>query len=133
MSPEDLETVRRAYDAFARGDLEALRTFLAPDIEWRTTPDVPFMGSYSGLDKFLRGMEEWTSAFDEVTTQVEEMIDAGESVIVHHRMRGRGRDSGVEVDLAIFQVVAVRNAQLVRMHDYSSREDALEAAAQLQG
>ena len=133
MRPEDLEVVRRAYDAFAAGDLETLRTFLAPDIEWRTTPEVPFMGNYSGLDEFMRGMDEWTSAFDDVTTEIEEMIDMGETVIVHHRMRGRGRDSGVEVDLAIFQVVAVRDGQLVRMHDFGTRDDALEAAAQRQG
>ena len=132
MSPEDLEVVRRAYDAFAAGDLEKLRTFLAPDIEWRTTPEVPFMGNYSGLDEFLRGMDEWTSAFEDVTTEIEEMIDTGENVIVHHRMRARGRDSGVEVNLAIFQVVAVRDGQLARMHDYATRDDALEAAAQLQ-
>ena len=123
--------MRRAYDAFARGDLETLRTFLGPDIEWRTTPEVPFMGNYSGLDEFLRGMDEWTSAFDEVTTEVEEMIDAGENVIVHHRMRGRGRDSGVAVDLVLFQVVAVRDGQLTRMHDYGTRDEALQAAAQL--
>jgi uncharacterized protein len=133
VSPEDLDTVRRAYDAFARGDLETLRTFLAADIEWRTTPEVPFMGNYVGLDQFLRGMDEWTGAFEEITTEVQEMIDTGENVIVGHRMRGRGRDSGVEVDLAIFQVVAVRDGMLVRMHDYGSREEALEAAAQLQG
>jgi uncharacterized protein len=133
MSPEDVEAVRRAYDAFARGDLETLRTLLAPDIEWRTTPEVPFMGNYVGLDEFLRGMDEWTSAFDEVTTEVEEMIDTGENVIVHHRMRGRGRDSGVEVDLAIFQLVAVRAGKLTRMHDYLAREEALEAAAQPRG
>ena len=133
MSPEDLETVRRAYDAFARGDIETLSTFLAPDIEWRTTQDVPFLGTYAGLDEFLRGMDEWTGAFEEITTQIEEMIDAGENVIVYHRMRGRGRDSGVEVDLAIYQVVAVRDGKLTRMHDYQAREEALEAAAQLQG
>ena len=50
MSPEDLETVRLAYDAFARGDLETLRTFLAPDIECRTTPELPFMGNFVRLD-----------------------------------------------------------------------------------
>jgi ketosteroid isomerase-like protein len=133
MSPEDLEAVQRAYDAFARGDIETLTTFLAPDIEWRTTPDVPFLGTYSGLDEFLRGMDEWTGAFEEVTTEVEEMIDAGEKVIVHHRMRGRGRDSGVEVDLAIYQVVAVRHGKLTHMHDYLTREEALEAAAQRRG
>ena len=48
-------------------------------------------------------------------------------------MRGRGRDSGVEVDLAICQVVAVRDGKLIRMHDYTSREEAMAAAAQLQG
>jgi ketosteroid isomerase-like protein len=133
MSPEDLETVRRAYDAFARGDLQTLKTVLAPDIEWRTTPDVPFLGNYSGLDEFLRAMNEWTGAFENVTTEIEEMIDAGDNVIVGHRMRGRGRDSGADVDLAIFQVVAVRDGQLTRMHDYATREEALEAAAQLQG
>ena len=128
MRPDDLAVVRAAYDAFAGGDFEKLRTFLAPDIEWRTTPEVPFMGNYVGLDEFLRGMDEWTSAFEGVTTQVEEMIDTGENVIVHHRMRARGRDSGVEVNLAIYQVVAVRDGQLVRMYDYSSRDEALEAA-----
>jgi uncharacterized protein len=133
VSPGDLDVVRAAYEAFARGDMAALTKRLHPEIEWRTTPEVPFMGNYAGLDEFLRGMEEWTSAFEDVTTRVVEMIDAGENVIVHHRMRGRGRDSGVEVDLAIYQVVAVRDGQLVRMHDYTSREEALEAAAQLQG
>jgi ketosteroid isomerase-like protein len=91
------------------------------------------MGNYVGLDEFLRGMNEWTGAFEEITTQVEEMIDAGDNVVVRHRMRGRGKDSGVEVDLAICQVVAVRDGKLIRMHDYSSRDEALEAAAQLQG
>ena len=51
MRAEDLETVRLAYDAFAAGDFEKLRTFLAPDIEWRTTPEVPFMGNYVGLNR----------------------------------------------------------------------------------
>ena len=37
------------------------------------------------------------------------------------------------MDLAICQVVAVRDGKLTRMHDYSTREEALEAAAQLQG
>ena len=129
MSPEELALVRAAYGAFARGDMEALTgRYLDPEIEWRTTTDVPFQGTYRGMDEFLRGMGEWTEAFDEMTTEVEEMIDAGERAVVLHRMRGRGRDSGVVVDLALWQVVAVREGKLVSMHDYPSREEALEAA-----
>jgi ketosteroid isomerase-like protein len=128
VSPEDLDTVRRAYDAFARGDLPALEKLLAPDIEWRTTPDVPFLGNYRGIDEFLAAMNEWTEPFDELTTSVEDIIDLGDRAIVRHRMRGRGTDSGAEVDLVLWQVVTVENGQLTRMHDFQTRDEALAAA-----
>jgi ketosteroid isomerase-like protein len=128
VTPEDLDTVRQAYDAFARGDAAALRRFIAPDIEWRTTPNVPFLGTYHGVDDFFHGMSEWTDSFDEITTEVKEVVDAGERAVVHHRMHGRGRDSGVDVNLAIWQVVSVRDGQLAQMHDYATRDEALSAA-----
>ena len=129
MTAEDLDTVRRAYDAFARGDMAALRQVLSPDIEWRTTPDVPFLGNYRGIDAFLAAMNEWTEPFHELTTTVEEIIDAGDCAIVRHRMRGRGTDSGAEVDLVLWQVVTVENGQLTRMLDFATREEAMEAAS----
>jgi uncharacterized protein len=132
MSPEDLAAVKSAYEAFGRGDMDALEKLLHPDIEWRTTPEVPFLGTYKGLEEFQRGMNEWTESFDDLTTEVEEMIDAGEHALVFHRMHGRGRDSGAEVDLTIWQVVSVRDGKLARMHDFMDRAEAL-AAAQLQG
>jgi ketosteroid isomerase-like protein len=130
VSPEDLATVQGGYEAFARGDIEALTDrYLHPEIEWRTTAEVPFQGTYRGMEEFLRGMGEWTDAFEEMTTEVEEIVDAGERAVVLHRMRGRGRDSGVVVDLALWQVVAVRDGKIAAMHDYASREEALEAVS----
>jgi uncharacterized protein len=126
---DDLDTVRRAYDAFARGDLAVLQELLSADIEWRTTPDVPFLGNYRGIDQFLAALNEWTEPFDELTTTVEEIIDAGDCAIVRHRMRGRGTDSGAEVDLVLWQVVTVANGQLTRMHDFQTREEAFAAAS----
>lgn len=128
MSKGNVDIVRRAYDAFARGDIAALRQVLSPDIQWRTTPDVPFLGNYRGIDEFLAAMNEWTEPFDELTTTVEEMIDTGDRVVVRHRMRGRGTDSGAEVDLVLWQVVTVENGQLTRMHDFATREEAMQAA-----
>jgi ketosteroid isomerase-like protein len=130
MRAEDLLAVRGAYEAFGRGDVDALLALLHPDIEWRTTHAVPFQGTYRGTDEFLRGMSEWTEPFDDLTTTVEEMLDVGEHVLVRHRMRGRGRDSGAEVNLVLWQLVSVRDGQLVRMHDYVTREEAFEAARQ---
>jgi ketosteroid isomerase-like protein len=134
VSPEDLEVVRGAYEAFARGDIDGLlESFVAPDVEWRTTPQVMFGGTHRGIDEMRERMTDWTGPFEEFTTEVEEMIDAGDHVVVRHRMHGRGRDSGVEVDLRLWQLVTVRDGKLVRMYDYSSRDEALAAAAQLEG
>jgi ketosteroid isomerase-like protein len=130
MRPDDLAVVRGAYDAFGRGDLDALIPLLHPEIEWRTTSSGPFLGTYHGVDEFRGGMNEWTEPFDDLTTAVQEMIDVGEHVLVCHRMRGRGRDSGVEVDLVLWQLVSVRDGKLVRMYDYTTREEALEAVGQ---
>ena len=126
MRPDDLAVVGGAAPN-ALGGLAAILAGLHPEIEWRTTSQVPFEGTYRGIDQFLRGMSEWTEPFDELTTAVEEITDVGEQALVCHRMQGRGRDSGVEVDLVLWQLVSVRDGQLVRMHDYTSREEALEA------
>jgi ketosteroid isomerase-like protein len=128
MSQENVETVRSGYEAFARGDLDGLRDgFWAAEIEWHTVSGVPFEGIYRGADEVRRGIEDWTGMFDEFTTVVEEMIDAGDRVIACHRMRGKGRESGVEIDTRLVQVVTVRGGKQVRIDDYWTRDEALEA------
>ena len=78
-------------------------------------------------------MADWMGQFDDFTTVVEHIADAGEHALVCHRMQGRGRDSGIEVDQAIWQVVTVRDGKIVRMRDHWTCEEALAAAGQLQG
>jgi uncharacterized protein len=82
VSPEDLDTVQRGYAAFASGDMDTLRRILAPDIEWRTTSDVPFLGTYRGVDEFFRGMNDFRESFGDLTTEIEEIVDAGEHAVV---------------------------------------------------
>jgi ketosteroid isomerase-like protein len=134
MSGEDLELVRSAYEAFARADTDALRNrFLAPDVEWHTPPEIPFEGPHRGVDDVCGLIEEWIAPFDRFTTVLEEVIDAGNRVIVRHRMCGKGRESGVDVDMTVSQVVTVRDGKVIRMDDFWTREEALEAVRQLQG
>ena len=128
MSQENVEVARSSFEAFSRKDLAALRDrFFAPEIEWRAVTGVPFEGTYRGVDEVLRGCTDWVASFDDFSTQLEEVIDGGDRVVVCHRMRGRGKESGVEVDLALTQVVTVRGGKLVNITDYWTREDALEA------
>ena len=59
---------------------------------------------------------------------VQELIDAGEQVIVRGDERGRGRTSGVEVEWAgNAGVWTIRDGKIIRVAWFASREEALEA------
>jgi ketosteroid isomerase-like protein len=130
MSKENVEMVRRGIEAFNRGDLDALRAIAAPDFEYVTSGTIPDLtGAYHGLDDFeQRFFEPFWSAFDDTSYEVHEMIDAGDRVLVWQTIRGRGKQSGVEVGYDTWQVWTFRDGKVVLGQGFTSRELALEAA-----
>ena len=73
-------------------------------------------------------MGRWDGDWDELETVIEEVIDAGDKVVMAVRYRGRGRASGVEVNDQLFEVHTFRDGQCVRKVDFQERAAALEAA-----
>ena len=45
-----VDRLRRGYDNFGKGDLEAIRADLAPDIVWHVGGNSPLTGDYKGID-----------------------------------------------------------------------------------
>ena len=56
-----------------------------------------------------------------------EFVDAGDRVVVATLIRGRGRGSGVEVEARFYNVYTVRGGKVVRMDEFTTRTEALEA------
>ena len=128
MSRENMEIVRRSYDAFNRGDLDAVLESVDPLIAveyWgeRPDPDRSYHG-HAGVREFVGQLRE---IFPDYRADVEECIDAGDDVVVVVRNRGTGQTSGLEVDVRSGQVCTLRAGKLVRWRLYSSRAEALEA------
>ncbi len=48
---DQIQRLREGYEAFGRGDLDALRGLFAEDIVWHVGGRSPFSGDYKGLDK----------------------------------------------------------------------------------
>jgi ketosteroid isomerase-like protein len=63
-----------------------------------------------------------------VRTEVEEWIDAEEHVIAMVRAYGKGRRSGVPVDMVQAHLWTVRDGKLLRLRILATRQQALEAA-----
>ena len=128
MSQENVDLVRRTIGAFNSGDWDASLEYMDEDIEWRGADAVPDQDSYFGRDGVRAFWTAWTDNFEGFRLEVEELIDAGDDVVVVTRIRGRGIASGAEVRSNSFaQVARVRDRKIRRWEIYDHTQDALEA------
>jgi ketosteroid isomerase-like protein len=53
MAHPNEELVRKGFEAFSRGDMDALRELFAPDIVWHSPGRSPLAGDFKGIDEVL--------------------------------------------------------------------------------
>jgi ketosteroid isomerase-like protein len=127
---DNVDIVRRSFQALARGDFEAAFADHAPDIEWRTASDEPDSQTYRGIDGLRRLVaavaEPWENRFDG-SVELEESISRGPWVVVPWRARLHGRGSGLEIEVFETYAVLVRAGKIARVEEYRTTEEALQA------
>ena len=128
MSQQNLEIVRRAFEAFNRGDLDAAIEIADPDIvlrppqTWGTVEG----GAAHGLDAVYRFFADYQDAFGHHVA-IEEQIDAGDRVVTRYRSEVRGDHSGVEGELRFSMVHTFREGLVVMLEVFTNHAEALEA------
>ena len=129
MSRENVEVVRRAWEAFVRHDNEAALALYDPEIEIDVRHEARVGGGvYHGLEGVQRYFRDYLSVFGDVRSEVEEWIDADDQIIAMVRSHGRGRGSGVPVDMLEAHLWIVRGGKLRRLQTFATKAEALEAA-----
>ena len=129
MSQENVEVVRRAFQAFADRGLDAMAEFWDPDIVWRAAEGaIDDIGEMHGHVAVRRYMEDWIDTFDDYSVVVEELRDVGDDrVLSIQRVKGRAKLSGAEIELRYASVNTVRDGKALRVREYLSVEDAFKA------
>lgn len=128
MSQKDVEIVRTLNDLYNERNYGELANLMAPDFVWdMSRVDNPERGTYAGLPELRRFVDTWSEGFAFDHVEVEEMIDAGEVVVVVIRHAGRGRASGINVEQRYAMVWTLSGGRAVRMEMHPSREEALKA------
>ena len=100
MSEENVEIVRRVYDAFHRGDIEAALAYFDPDVVADASQARPDLPTGHGREELRRIVMSWVGSWDEWREEIEEMRDVGSQVLVFIVQHGRGKGSGIEVEAA---------------------------------
>jgi ketosteroid isomerase-like protein len=67
-------------------------------------------------------------AFDDYSVESEELLDAGDRVVAFLHHQGRGKGSGVPIELRDAQVWTIEEGRATRIDLYLDRVKALEAA-----
>jgi ketosteroid isomerase-like protein len=128
MSGENVEIVRGIFERWGQGDFRAGTDLFDPHVVLVLRPGFPDAGAYVGAEGvagYMRGfLEPWTH----VTMEAEEVVEAGDSVLVGVRQRGVGDASGVPTELRYFQLFTFRGGRLIRLESIRERAEALEAA-----
>jgi ketosteroid isomerase-like protein len=118
--PSDVDATRSSYEAFARGDMDAVVADMHPEIEWHQAQGLPHGGFYRGLDEVRRAVfdpldEEW---WDEFSADPEEYLDAGQEVVVLGRYRGRAKRTGKLLDVPFVHIWSFRDGKAIRFRQF---------------
>jgi ketosteroid isomerase-like protein len=125
-----VELVRQGFDAFERGDVEAMREGSHPDVVIVQPPEVPDAKSYEGHAGIAEAFEDWPSQWEDFHMDLLEVVDVNDTqVVAIARQRGRGAHSGIEMDFNVAYLNTFRDGKLARMEMFMSREQALAAAS----
>jgi uncharacterized protein len=127
MSEENVEIVRRMWEAFLGEEPISALSFYDPDVEWdgRNLPD----GQVAhGLEAIVEHTSRWAEMWDDWTMELEEFIDAGsDQVILVFREKGRS-ESGLQMDERHAELYTLRDGKILRRKGFSDPAEALEAA-----
>jgi ketosteroid isomerase-like protein len=129
MSQENVELVRRGYELYAAGDLDAVAELFADDAKLPGGGGLGVVGTAAGThygpEGFLRGVEDALESFEEYRVEPEDFIDAGEAVVVPVRISGRGRTSRAMMETRLAHLWVLENGKVIRSEIYRTVPEAL--------
>ena len=128
MSQENVEIVRRMWDAFLGDDPMKGLSFCDPDIEWDGS-NLPDGKVARGHEAIVEHAMRWAEMWEDWKMEPERFIDAGrDEVILVFRETGRS-DSGLQMDERHAELYRLRDGKVVYRKGFSDPDEALEAAS----
>jgi len=142
MPESPVELAQRGYaklnEAYAQDSIEPLKPVVvelwAEDGVMVTSGQLfPEAGEWPGREGLLRFAQQQMDAFERMWIEPLEYTEAGDRLLVHLRLGGIARHTGIRMEFEIFHVIEVRDHKIVRLEAYVTKSDALAAAGLVSG
>jgi ketosteroid isomerase-like protein len=129
MSQQNVDIVRRCYALWQSRDWPAIPEVFDPDVEIDLSRNVFNPDVYRGHDGIERYLETVDEVWEDFQVLPKELIDAGDRIVTRVVIHGKGKGSGVDVTMQLFNIWTIRNAKVVRVvGGYRERSEVLDDA-----
>jgi ketosteroid isomerase-like protein len=129
MSQQNVEVVVRTFDAVRRGTYQGAARGFHDDAVWHNTAEFPGQRTCVGPQAIIDFWESLFESFEESggRMDIERVVKGEDSVVLGVHSSGRGRASGVPIDMHWGISFHVRGGKISRVDVHGDLAKALEA------
>ena len=129
MASENLEIVKRGFDAFNERGIEGIIPLIHSDFEATTPPSLASEpDTYRGPDGIRRWFDSFDEVMDEIRWKPHRFREVGDRVVVEFTLRARGKTTGLDFGQDAEMVWEIRDGMASRLDLFQSLDEALVAA-----
>ncbi len=128
MSQENVEIVRRVYEAISRNDLEAVFEAAEPGVELIPPGQSPTSESVRGIEGIKAWLADQQKTVGDLSLELEDLIEVEEVVVALLLLQIRPHGADADFELRIAHLWTLRDGKLIRCEVFPERKQALEAA-----
>ncbi|MUW15586.1 DUF4440 domain-containing protein [Halorubrum sp. CBA1125] len=117
----NVELLEEGYRAFNDTDIESVMAIMSEDIEWTEPSGLPFSGTHRGPEAIVENVfTPVIEQFEDLTLEVDRFVADGDTVVALGTARGRGRETGTDIDNPFAHVYDIEDGEITRFVQYTN-------------
>jgi uncharacterized protein len=127
MAQDNVDVVQGAWDAFGRGDIDAVLETIAPSAETRLPESLPWGGTYAGPDGFRDFLTKLGDSWDQFSATPQKVLGADDNhVVVLAKTKGRTK-AGATIEGKTIWIYQLRDGRIADAESFGDTAQVLEA------
>jgi ketosteroid isomerase-like protein len=127
MAQDNVDVVQGAWDAFGRGDIDAVLETIAPSAETRLPESLPWGGTYEGPDGFRDFLAKLDDSFEVFSSTPQKVLGADDNhVVVVAKTKARTK-AGASIEGQTIWIYQLRDGKIADAESFGDTAQVLEA------
>jgi ketosteroid isomerase-like protein len=124
----NIEVVKELYRAFREQDYDAFVSITTEDIEWIQNEGFPGGATYKGASAVIEGVFQANNdKWSDFAYHIEDILDAGNSVVVIGKYSGCDRISGKRMSAAAAHIYDLQEGKVFRFRMFADTKTIWDA------